>query len=221
MVAGLVLDGGRRLVVTRRNVVAGLAALASAPAAGARAADFTYKDWRFDTSGIGGAAPEATMRSLQAQVDIVEAVPLKPEVLAFFKSVPMTLAPTTRGGPGAYSFDLHRMILSTAPDPPQNPVFLHELLHAYHDQRLPGRFANPVVQGFYDQAKASGRFPPEAYMLKNRAEFFAMAASVTLWGKAARPPFRRSTVKRDLPAFYAWTLVEFTPTGTEQGLPNP
>ena len=203
----------------RRGLLIAAAAFAAAPAA-ARAADFTYGGWRFDTSGVGGSLSAETAGSLRAQIDIVEAVPLKPEILAFFKGVPMTMAPTTRGGPGAYSFDLHRMILSTQADPPQNPVFLHELLHAYHDQRLPRSFANPTVQGFYDQAKASSRFPQQAYMLKNRAEFFAMSASVTLWGKAARPPFTRAEVKRSMPAFYTWALSEFTPTGTEQGLPN-
>jgi hypothetical protein len=92
-------------------------------------------------------------------------------------------------------------------------VFLHELLHAYHQQRLPEGLLNPRVGGFYEQAIRSGRFPARAYMLTNVAEFFAMCVSAVLWGRAARPPFTRQNVHVALPLFYDWIVAEFTPDG--------
>jgi hypothetical protein len=149
------------------------------------------------------------IQSLQAQIDIVESIDLKPEIKAFFHSVPLEIVPTTPGGAGAYSFDRHRMLLSMDVDPPQNPVFLHELLHAYHDQRLPNGSRNAQVIRFYGQARQSGAFPAQSYMLKNPIEFFAMCASVVLWGRAARPPSTRQTVRQVLPEMYDWIVSTF------------
>jgi hypothetical protein len=192
---------------TRRIFIAGVGlALISVPAWGA---EFSYKDWRFNTDALNGPLPTALVQSLQAQVDIVESLNIKPEIKTFFRSVPLEIDLTTRGGPGAYSFQKHRMFLSAQIDPPENPVFLHELLHAYHDQKLPDGFRNAKVIDYYEQAKRSGLFPADSYMLKNKAEFFAMGASVMLWGRAARPPSTRANVKAKMPDFYDWVVQEF------------
>jgi len=195
------------VTVDRRFLLAGAFALAASPAQAAEAEAFDYKGFRYEIDPAVSPLPTDTVRSLQAQVDIVAGLAIKPDIAAFFRSVPGRLVTRTQGGPGAYSFDLKRMLLSTAPDPPQNPVLLHELLHAYHDQRL-GR-DNPRLTGFYEACRARGGFPPEAYMFKNRAEFFAMTASVVLWGKAARPPYARERVRTLYPELYAWIVDEF------------
>lgn len=194
----------------RRVLIGAVLSLAAAPA---WAADFAYKGWRFDTGGVHGALPDALIQSLQAQIDIVESIDFKPEIKAFFHSVPLEIDKRTSGGDGAYSFREHRMRLSVAIDPPENPVFLHELLHAYHEQRLPGGLQNAKVLGYYAAAKRSGAFPPQAYMLKDPIEFFAMCASVVLWGRAARPPGTREHVHQVLPDMYDWIVGEFTATG--------
>ena len=93
------------------------------------------------------------------------------------------------------------MFLDRQIDPPENPVLLHELLHAYHQQRLPDGLKNPRIIAFFEAASLSGKFPPQAYMLTNPAEFFAMCASVVLWGHAARLPFTRAHV-RETPAHF-------------------
>ena len=178
------------------------------------AMEFAYRGWRFNTDAARGPLPAALADSLKAQVDIVESLDLKPPIKAFFQGVPLEIDPTTKGGAGEYNFDRRRMYLSMDIDPPENPVFLHELLHAYHDQRLPGGRRNAQVIGFYEQAKRSGRFPPRSYMLKNPVEFFAMCASVVLWGRAARPPSTREAVREALPDMYDWIVREFTATGT-------
>lgn len=196
----------------RRIVVFG--SLFSAMQASAFAADLSYKTWSFAPGGGIRDLPDATIQSLKDQANIVDSLPIKPQILAFFHAVPLEVDPTTSGGAGAYSFDKHKMFLSLQPDPPANPVFLHELLHAYHDQRLPGGRGNRTILGFYGEASKSGGFPDRSYMMKNHVEFFAMCTSVVLWGKAARPPYTRSNVQDHLPDFYTWIVEEFYPPGT-------
>jgi len=196
---------------TRRRVLGAVACgLVAGPAWGS---EFAYGGWRFKTDGVGGRLSDALVQSLQAQVEIVESLNIDARIKTFFRDVPMEIVRTTLGGRGAYSFDTHRMELSTQLDPPQNPVLLHELLHAYHDQKLPGGTRNGRVIGYFNQAKSSGAFPFQSYMLSNRVEFFAMCASVVLWGRAARPPSTRANVRETLPEFYAWTVEEFSLTG--------
>ncbi len=197
---------------TRRAVLGGVAAGLAARSAHAEA--FDYRGWRFAIDRAGGPLPDTLSRSLRAQVDIVEAIDLKPDIRAFFRDVPKTIVPHTPLGPGAYDFENRELFLDRRIDPPRSPVLLHELLHAYHQQRLPEGLRNPRIIAFFEAAILSGRFPPQAYMLTNVAEFFAMCASVVLWGRAARPPFTRAQVRADLPLFYDWIVAEFTPDGT-------
>ena len=50
-------------------------------------------------------------------------------------------------------------------------------------------------------------------MYENPGEFFAMCASVVLWGRAARPPSTRAQVREKLPEVYDWIVREFGFTG--------
>jgi hypothetical protein len=174
-----------------------------------RAQDLSYREWRF---GVGsGVAPlsDELIQSLHAQIDIVESLDIRPEIKTFFRTVPLEIDKTTTGGAGAYSFREHRMFLSAHVDSPENPVFLHELLHAYHDLKLPDGVRNRRIIETYEDAQRNHTFRTDAYMMKNEKEFFAMCASVVLWGRAARPPSTRETVREKLPGFYDWIVAEF------------
>ena len=196
------------IAVSRRDLlVAAVLGLAAAPA---WAGEFAYRGWRFNTGPIHDQLSDEFVRSLQAQIDIVESVNLKPHIKAFFQRVPKEIDVTTHHGEGAYDFNLHRMYLSIAIDPPENPVLLHELIHAYHDQRMPGGVDNDMVIDWFEHASGSGLFPADAYMMKNRVEFLAMCVSVVLWGRAARPPSTRENVRQAYPYIYDWTVKEFT-----------
>jgi hypothetical protein len=92
---------------------------------------------------------------------------------------------------------------------PNNPVLLHELIHRWQLERMPDGQQNPDVLRFYRQAKASGQYPPDAYMLSNAFEFFAMMASTVLHGRTARPPFLRENVRRKSPELYQFIEREF------------
>ena len=40
--------------------------------------------------------------------------------------------------------------------------------------------------------------------MSNLGEFFAVTASLYLWGKVARPPHDRETLRAKQPYYYAW-----------------
>lgn len=186
---------------SRRAVVAGAALATVAPRfAFGRETPFRI-DWQ------GGDRLPALEIALQAQIATVTALPIKPAIAAFFADQVITidLQPDTktRAGPRGVVFPRSPL------PPPENPVLLHELLHRYHLLRLPDGRANATVIGFYDAAKAKAGWPPQAYLYTNPFEFFAMAASVTLCGHAARPPYTRALVREKLPEMYAWIVGEF------------
>jgi len=84
------------------------------------------------------------------------------------------------------------------------PILLHEFMHAFQQERLPGGARNPDVLRFYQHAKDGGLWPADAYMLSNVGEFFAMSASTYLYGHADRPPSSRAELERRQPHFADW-----------------
>lgn len=94
---------------------------------------------------------------------------------------------------------------------PQAPVMLHELLHFYHDQILPQGFSNSAVLFYYNAAKSKQLYPADAYLMRNEKEFFAVTASVFLYGKDDKPPFTRANLKQTQPDYFnylAWLFVD-------------
>jgi hypothetical protein len=49
----------------------------------------------------------------------------------------------------------------------QDPVMLHELLHAYHARLMPNGFENRGIKQFYNQAQSKQVYDKDAYALKN------------------------------------------------------
>ena len=157
-------------------------------------------DWQ-----SGPQSPD-TAASLEAQIALVKGLSIKPEAMAFFASQPIVVDLATGTGTRATPTGI---IFGRRPVPADNPVLLHELLHRYHHEKLPQGYDNPQILAFYNAAKAAGAYPANEYMFKDRMEFFAMCASVTLYGKAARQPLTRASVAKNLPDVYAWVVNEF------------
>lgn len=156
--------------------------------------------------GWQGAAPDpAVAASLEAQIRLVEALPISAEAMAFFRGetihVDREAGTRTRAGRGVY---WAREVV-----PADNPVLLHELIHRWQIARMPGGQQNSDVHRFYRAALSSGRWPARSYMLSNAFEFFAMCASVVLHGRAARPPFTRAAAKAAMPDVHAFIVAEF------------
>lgn len=157
-------------------------------------------DWQ------GGPETNGVKRSLDAQIALVEALPISDDAMAFFRAQPIAVdrgeGTEIRAGPRGIFFGRRAV-------PRDNPVLLHELIHRWQLVRMLGGMENPDVLRFYRQAKDSGLYPANAYMLSNPFEFFAMTASTVLYGRAARPPFARANVKAKSPELYAFIVREF------------
>lgn len=103
----------------------------------------------------------------------------------------------------------------------ERPTLLHEFLHAYHGQVMPGGFQNPGIFYYYAAAKAKGLFPTTAYLMSNAQEFFAVTGSIFLYGKDNQEPFTRASLKEKYPDYFkylAW-LFEFDPDAASKSSP--
>ncbi len=163
-----------------------------------------YRGWHVDLSEARGTMPDEKMIvAIKRQIDMVEQVRLKPQVIAFMRTIKIWANPKqTMTGPGHYAratgIDLRMPLLD-----PNKPILLHELLHAYHHQQLPDGFDNADIEKFYERAKGAG-WPEESYMMSNKREFFATTASVYLFGDIPRPPESRKEVRTRQPQYYQW-----------------
>ena len=91
-----------------------------------------------------------------------------------------------------------------------DPVLLHEFLHAYHAKLMPNGFDNKGIKEFYGEAQNKNLFPKEAYVLKNSREFFAVTASIFLAGKdSVHEPFTRAKLKEQMPGYYKYLAGVF------------
>jgi hypothetical protein len=103
----------------------------------------------------------------------------------------------------------------------RQPVVLHELLHAYHNNAMPKGIQNPDILDYYNRAKGVNLYPSDAYLLTNQKEYFALTVSVFLYGKAAQEPFTRSILKEKEPDYYGYLvrLFGFDPNGAPSASP--
>ncbi len=165
----------------------------------------SYRGFTVDVRTIAGTPNyNAVIASVGHQIDIVADCGAKPEIVRFFQSQVIVLAPPTAQGPGHFNSSQPGVTISSQALEPQKPILLHELLHAYHFRVLPGAFRNTDILTYYNRAREGRRYPADAYVLKNVQEFFAVTASLYLWGSVDRPPSTREKLKAAQPAYYAW-----------------
>jgi hypothetical protein len=191
---------------TRRTALIAAAALLF-PAGRALAADrLEHGGFTIDMTGAPAKGRVALDAYLKQQIDLVNGLAIREEIKAWFRTVPLSMntALRTEGRYGRGRIELKGEI-----KPPENPMLLHELLHAFHDLQLPDGFRNAEVRDFLGRARALRRWPERSYMLSNVIEFFAMTASVTLWGQAARPPSTRAELREAMPRYHDWLVERF------------
>jgi hypothetical protein len=186
---------------------AALAAVAYGSAARAGGVVLQYRGFGVDVSGIEGWRDFLPIEdSIRHQIDTVADCGVRPEILEFFRGVSITVVPGLQvrsGEPGMYRHGLG-VRLSARPQPPQQPILLHELLHAYHDLVLPDGVNNPAVMHFYQLALQYRLFDPTAHVMENQKEFFAVNASVYLVGEIDQAPGTRARLVRQTPEYAAW-----------------
>jgi len=169
----------------------------------APSAVLAYRGFTVDVSAARDAGDLGDIEtSVKHQLDIVADCGAGPTVLAFFRAQRIALGPKT-GNEGRFSEKLGVQI-DAVPEPTGEPIVLHELLHAFHARMLPGGFRNPQIVDYYSRAKEAKVYPDDAFVLKNPLEFFAVTASLYLYGHVDRPPFTREILRSRQPYYYAW-----------------
>lgn len=194
------------MMMTRRLLTGSLMALIATPAFADDGNVFDHRGFTVDMSAMGQARRTDVADWIRQQIDLVESLNIHEDIKVWFRTVRLTVDPALNM-PGRV--DRNGLTLNDEVSPPENPVLLHELLHVYQARRLAGGRNNPALVVAFDQARTSGDWPPQAYMLSNINEFFAMTGSVALWGRAARPPSTRERLKAAMPDWYAFLVGEF------------
>ncbi len=156
-----------------------------------------YRGFSVDARAIerDGAARAA----LQHQLDVVADSGVRPEILAFFRAQHIAVVPGARD-----RFSRNGGIEVDTRLPPQQPIVLHELLHAYQAFVMPQGARNPDILDFYNEARDHGLYPAGSYVLVNPMEFFAVTGSLYLSGHVDRPPGTRENLRAKQPRYYAW-----------------
>ena len=91
-----------------------------------------------------------------------------------------------------------------------DPILLHEFLHAYHKRLMPNGYDNLGIKGYYAQAKSKDVFDKKSYTLMNDREFFAVTASIFLAGRESiHEPKTREALKEKLPDYYKYLVGVF------------
>ena len=201
--------GGKRMI--SRSFAFCVALVINLILAGIASADpliFDYHGWHIDLTNAQGAEPAQQMvGAVKQQLDIVEHVGLKQQVLEFMRTIKIWADPAgQKFGPGHYAratgVDLRVRRLD-----PHKPIILHEFLHAYHDRLLPDGFGNADIKTFFERGQQL--WPAGSYMISNNREFFAVTASVYLFGDIVRPPHSRAQLRAKQPRYYQWLADVF------------
>lgn len=163
-----------------------------------------YRGFTIDVSLVIGDPDFADVEdSVKHQIDVVADCGAKPEIIDFFRGRRITLRHMTGDELGRY-VPGRGVLMDATPQPPEKPILLHELLHAFHALWMPEGFRNAYILRFYYNAKHGRRYPAKAYVLSNAKEFFAVTASIYLWGDADRPPYTRDRLREAQPEYYRW-----------------
>jgi hypothetical protein len=223
----------------RRSLVVAVSLAAATPAAivrpfvspaSAQSDSLKYRGFVVDVSSLRFTPNrDSLVDAMRRQFDIITSVGLDSTTLTFFRTIPflvdtVALGDTAyRGSFAGYCGGLACARLARAGGriklvphlfAPADPVFLHELLHAYHDHRVPDGFDNTDIAALFDLAKKDHLWPDGSYVMRNRQEYFASIGTVYLWGCAGsrRPcPFTRDSLRIRQPALYDWFAHEFGP----------
>ncbi|QUD86840.1 hypothetical protein [Phenylobacterium montanum] len=181
---------------------------------------FSYDGFSVDASRTPkGVSADKAVRQIKAQIDLVTHVGLKPEVVAFMRTVPVLADPAKPNAPGesARYVPGQGVMIRVSRLSPKKAVLLEGLLEAYHDQRLaPGQRAD--VTRF--RTEAASRTPPvwpkTAMMLQSDSAFFALTSSAYLYGAITREPYTRKDLRQTQPRYYRW-LADLYDQGRVRG----
>ncbi len=164
---------------------------------------YTYRGWRVDASRLRAMKPEVVVKRIDAQLDLVAKTGVRPDALAYMRTVPIIGDGSPGTEPGRYVRGQGVLVRVKLLDP-KKPMVLRQLLYAYLDQKLPGGFANPDVARFRREAVARKAWPRTAAMLQSDPDYFAYTATAYLAGAITREPYNRANLRKTQPYYYDW-----------------
>jgi hypothetical protein len=158
------------------------------------------------------------VRQIKAQIDLVEHMGLKPETLAFMRTVPILADPAK---PNAQGEAVHYVrgrgvVIRVNKLSPKKPILLGGLLRAYYDQRLASGPANSDIARFRTEAAARHVWPKTALMLQSDGDYFALTGSAYLHGAITHEPYTRVNLRQTQPRYYRW-LAQLFDDGRARG----
>lgn len=198
------------------SIVLGLLAFIAvvAPCAADDAPTVTrYHGFALDV-GRNDAQIDADYASLARQIAIVEAVDAPAAVKTFFTTIPIRVERDLPKLPGQFVSNPHGGFVRILADgmAADRPILLHELLHAYHADVL-GQ-PNATIAAAFAEARDSSDYPAnfrKAHFLENGSEYFAVTASIYLFGPIQQPPFDCGVLKKTQPDYLAFLEKQFGP----------
>ncbi len=170
---------------------------------------FSYDGFSVDASAARKVqSPQRTVRLIQAQIDLVRHVGLKPEVLAALRGTPIR-ADTARLGETERYVAGQGVLLKVKRLDPRRPALLAGLLRAYYDQRLAAVPAGADIARYRAEALTRHAWPKTALMLQSDTDYFALTASAYLYGAITREPYSRADLRQTQPQYYRWLAQLF------------
>jgi len=169
---------------------------------------------------------DEAMSALVVQLKVMESVGLPPQVLEAMKETRIVIDPGLVDKAGVFAVRRGVGVVRVRPAAfdPGRPVVLHELLHAYHFNVLKGD--RPEIRQAYAQVMRDNPFPARfrsAHFLEYDREFFAVTATIYLFGDIQQPPFSCNALSKLDPGYLAFLGAQFGPRtcGGVQGQAAP
>ena len=198
--------------------LAATGALATEPEGPPPRTDAThYHGFAIDGSRLGGldaSRLDVLHPALARQVALVEAAGVPADVLAFFRTVPIHVERDLPRPPGQFVGDRDGGFVRVLPDgmPPDRPILLHELLHAFHADVI--GLDDRTIRDAFEAAKRSPDVPPgdaSAHYLENAREYFAVTSTIFLVGSIRQPPYDCTVLRSTQPAYLAYLATRLGP----------
>ena len=178
-----------------------------APPTGAVPATLQYKGFTVIDSAVQSRDNLPEIRAaMQAQLDMVLAVGLPEQTIAFFRTLQIMVRPVgafATATSGRYTREARRVeLVDNFVRNRKKPIVLHEFMHAFHAELLPGGRQNAELLAFFEQAKTRDVYNQKSHMMSNIGEFFACTTTAYLYGTTAQEPFSRAKLQQTQPELF-------------------
>jgi hypothetical protein len=163
---------------------------------------FDYHGWHIDASKVSDQPRDAVVTAVQKQIDGIETLGIAQDIVGFMRTVPLRADASHEGAPARYErangIDFRLDTLD-----PKKPILIHELLRAFHEQKLKAS-DNAIIANAFQESRDSGAWPANAPMLRSAQDFFAATATVYLFGTIDTEPFTQGRLHQVQPEYWKW-----------------